>query len=215
MNLNQGKRTANFIKINFGQIWLSQNQQTAFRILIIFGTLFLSVLLSVIAPQRLLMLIPYLFIGITSILLFMKWPPLGLVALIVTIIIPINGPSNSNATLALVGLLSALWFLDMVVRKRQIKLLESPTTKPIITLVIVSILSFGIGQLPWFRFAQHAPIGAQLAGLAIFLLSAGIFFVTAHQVRDIRWLMYITWLFLVLGGVFILGRLFPILGNIT
>jgi hypothetical protein len=58
-------------------------------------------------------------------------------------------------------------------------------------------------------------LDAQLGGLVIFLLSAGAFLLVAHQVRDLRWLQILTWSFLVLGSLHILGWLLPVVGRFT
>jgi O-antigen ligase len=72
------------------------------------------------------------------------------------------------------------------------------------------------GQLAWYRAASPAPLGAQVAGLALFYLSAGLFLVVAHQVRDVRWLQWIVGLFLLLGALNVLGWLLPgIVGRLT
>jgi hypothetical protein len=73
--------------------------------------------------------------------------------------------------------------------------------------------SFGLGQLPWLRFALHAPLGAQLGGLSIIVLSAGSFLLAANQLRDLRWLTWLTWAFLAIGGLSFLVRwILPALG---
>ncbi|MFQ5577513.1 MAG: O-antigen ligase family protein [Anaerolineae bacterium] len=149
------------------------------------------------------------------VLVFLQRPPLGLLALVGTIIIPVNGPSNVNATMVLVALLLGLWLFDMMVRQRQIRLAPSAPIRPLLALVIVPVLAFGMGQLPWYTFARPAPMGAQLGGLSIFILSAGVFLLVGHQVRDTRWLGWLTWLFVGLGAVYIAGRFLPPLGGLT
>ena len=195
--------------------WRVENTQRWLRPLIIASVLLLSATLAFNVSPRLLILIPGLLLGIGVVLLFIRWPPLGLIALIGSIPIPINGPSGSNVTMALVAVLLVLWLLDMMVRQREIKLPPSAPIRPLLILVLVAILAFGVGQLPWYTFAQAAPMGAQLGGLAIFVLSAGAFLLVAQYVRDLRWLEWLTWIFLALGGLYIAGRLAPGLGQFT
>jgi O-antigen ligase len=52
-------------------------------------------------------------------------------------------------------------------------------------------------------------MGAQLGGLTVYILSAGAFLLVAHQVRDVSWLKWMTWLFLILGGIHVVSRLLP------
>jgi O-antigen ligase len=82
--------------------------------------------------------------------------------------------------------------------------------------LVACAISFGFGQLPWFTFAVHAPLGAQLAGLAIVVLSAGTFLLVANQVNDLNWLKTITWAFLAFGVLaIVVGSVLPKLGLST
>ena len=132
---------------------LTKNYNQWLRLLIVIALLFLSALQSYLANQRLLLAIPLLFLGVGVLLLLLKWPQLGLFAVIGSIFIPFNSPSNINATLVLIGVLLGLWLLDMVVHQRQIKLLASPTLRPLLALIFVTVLAFGMGQIPWYPFA--------------------------------------------------------------
>jgi O-antigen ligase len=70
--------------------------------------------------------------------------------------------------------------------------------------------------LPWFNFALHAPLDAQLGGLSIIVLSVGTFLLAANQIRDLRWLSTLTWAFLALAALSLLVRsVLPILGLST
>lgn len=195
--------------------WLTQNSHYWLSPLIVISVLLLSVALGYKASSHQLTLILFILPAVGGVLLFIRWPPLGLVAIIGSIIIPFNGPSNSNVTMALVGLLLGLWLANMMVLQREVKLISSKTITPLLTFVVVAGLAFGMGQLPWYTFAQPAPMGAQLGGLAIYVLSAGAFLLVAHQIRELCWLKWMTWLFLALGGLFIAGRLAPGLGQFT
>ena len=101
----------------------------------------------------------------------------------------------------------------MIVNKR-VQLIKSRPIRPLIALILVACLSFGFGQLGWFSYASTAPLDAQIGGLFIFFLSIGAFLIAAHQI-DLRWLQVITFLFIGLGAVFILGWLVPSIGSIT
>ncbi len=80
---------------------------------------------------------------------------------------------------------------------------------PLVFLIAIVLLAFINGQLPWFAFASRAPITAQIGGVALFLLSACIFLVTAHQIKNIFWLKGMTWLYLSLGAIFFLTQILP------
>lgn len=150
-----------------------------------------------------------------SIYLFLRWPPLGLVALIAaSLFIDFSVGAQLNITILLLALLCALWFLDTIVNQRSLDGLRSRSALPLIGLSVAVLISFGNGQLPWFHFAQRAPIDAQAAGVMTFLLSAGMFLLVAQQIKDLRWLSWMTLSFLVLGGLILSASVFPTWGSI-
>jgi hypothetical protein len=75
-----------------------------------------------------------------------------------------------------------------------------------LSFLAVACLSFAFGQLNWYPFAVHAPLGAQLGGLAIIVLSAGTFLLVANQVHEMSWLRKMTWVFLILGASYVVFR---------
>ncbi len=179
------------------------------RPLVVGGVLVLSAAIAIAVPPRFLLAIPALVLGLAVVALFLYRPPLGLLAIIASAPIPYDGPSHFNVTMVAVAGLVGLWVVGMILRQGEIRLVPSATMRPLFTLVVVACLAFGVGQLPWYTFARPAPMGAQLGGLSIFLLSAGAFLLTAHQGRDVRWLARMTWLFLALGTLYTAGRFIP------
>jgi hypothetical protein len=146
------------------------------------------------------------------VLIFLRWPLVGLVTLIIgSFVIPFSigtGTQTSlNIVVLLVPVLFGLMFLDMLVVKRRIYILPSRTFLPLLAFITVALLSFFVGQLQWFPFASHAPLRAQLGGLAIFVFSAMAFLLTAYQIQKLGWLELLTWIYLLLGAFYILGRL--------
>ena len=188
--------------------------QLRLRPLLVISELLLISALAFIASQRHLALILFLPLGVGLVLTFLRWPSIGLiVASLAGIVVPFLGPSGLNATMILVALLLGLWLLDMIVRRRQIQLAPSRTIWPLLSLLIISIISFVVGQLPWLTFALHAPMGAQLGGLSIIVLSAGTFLLVANQIHDLHWLSRLTWAFLAIGALSVLVRsVLPALG---
>jgi hypothetical protein len=159
-----------------------------------------------------------LFLGVVVAVIFLRWPALGLLALIPTsLYVPFSIGTGTgtaiSAPILLVGLLAGLWLADMIVRQKQIRIVNSRPILALALFVLVAILAFGVGLLPLIPLAQPAPFPAQIGGLAVFLLSALTFLLIAHQVRDLRWLQAITWAFLILGAIYIAGRLVPALGT--
>jgi O-antigen ligase len=195
--------------------WMTQNTHMWLRPLVVLGVLLLSFAIPLKASDLHFILIIGMLAGLGVVLAFWRWPSLGLIALVGTTIIPFDGPSGLNATMVIVVLLLGLWVLDMLVYRREIRLVSSRTMWPLLGLLILAGVSFGVGQLPWFPFAQSAPLGAQLGGLAIVVLSVSTFLLVAHQLRDVHWLERMTWLFLAMGGLYIAGRLISGLGQLT
>ncbi len=196
-----------FIQRTFG----SGETRKWLRLVVIIGMLFLSLVIAQSGPQismlAVMIALPLLVMGG---ILLMRYPPLGfLVIIVISTMLKIDlPPIGLVATMIL--LLTGLWVVDMVVRQREINLVASPTMAPLILFTAVVILAFIVGQLPWFSIAQ-VPIDNQIGGVAIFLLSFAAFLLVAHQVRDIRWLKWMVFLFIGLAApaVFIGMRVLP------
>jgi hypothetical protein len=188
--------------------------QLRLRPLLVVGELLLIAALAFVASQRQLKLVLVLPLGIGLVLTFLRWPSLGIiVASLAGMVVPFTGPSGLTVTMILVALLLGLWLLDMVVGERQKGLVRSRTVWPLLAFLVIAFISFGIGQLNWLPFALHAPLGAQLGGLSIIVLSAGTFLLVANQVNDLGWLSRMTWAFLAFGVLaIIVGGVLPKLG---
>jgi hypothetical protein len=100
-----------------------------------------------------------------------------------------------------------------MVQQRNIRLVPSRTMLPLIALLVVVLLSFGVGQLQWFA-TSAAPIRAQIGGSIIYVFSVGAFLLMSHLVKDLRWLERLTWIFLALGGLYIAGQVVPGVGRV-
>ena len=190
--------------------WLGQNRLTLMKIAIVITVLFSG---AILAPQaalgsRKFVLLFFLGFGVFFLYGFLRWPVVGLIlTMIAGFFIPFSGPGGFNVSeLGIAGLLG-VWFLDMLVIKRNFRLVNSRTIPPLLLLILLSIVSFGIGQLPWFVFANHAPLKAQIGGLAVYLLSVGAFLLVAHLIQDQRWLERLTWIFLSIGAVYVFGSI--------
>ena len=204
--------THRLLSINWIYDDLAHNPLLWLRPLVVIGVLLLSIAIPLKTPPLYLLFALGLFPGIAAVLIFMRWPALGIIiAIIGGVVVPFTGPSGLNVTLIMTALLFGLWVLDMVVQQRRLRLIPSRTIWPSLSFVSAALLSFGVGLLPWFTFAEHAPLGAQLGGLSIFILSAGAFLLAAHQIQDLDWLQWITWVFLAFAALFAAGQLIPVL----
>jgi O-antigen ligase len=151
---------------------------------------------------------------LATLLLNLGWPALGLIMLIiVSFLAPSPAlPGGFNITVIFVAFLLGIWFMRMLVHQKKILLVDSRTTRPLIVFALVSLLVFAFGQLSFYSFAKNAPIDAQIGGLSIYLLSIGAFLLAANLIQELRWLKLLTWVFLVIGGVYIIARIIP--GNV-
>jgi hypothetical protein len=188
--------------------WVSQNTRLLLRI----GVALLVVLVSAVLARRPSLLFVALPIGIGGALILLRWPRLGLLAavagaLIVPVGIGTGSESEINPPMLLIGAVLGIWLLDMI-RHHEIRLAPSRTMLPVMLLVLAALLSFGMGQLPWF-IVSGAPIRAQIGGTLLFVLSAGAFLVVSHMITDVRWLQRLVWVFLALGSIYMLGRVLP------
>lgn len=145
--------------------------------------------------------------------ILLRWPGLGLVLLIpITFFVPFTlgtgSRSEINATIVWAGGLTLLWLTSLIAdpNRRPVHLVRPQIA--LIGLSLVFVIALFVGQGHWLPLAGQAPLTAQIGGLAIVLLSVSVFFVTAQQIPDQRWLMVLVSVFLCLGALFVVGILF-------
>jgi hypothetical protein len=185
--------------------------------LIIVVTLLFVLAASYRLSSQQVVLLAGVVVALWGVLFLWRWPQWGLVAyVLLTMSLGISDSmglgSYLNEAMVLVAGLAGLWLLDMVVREKSIRLLRTRPLLPLLAIVVAALLAFANGQLLWFLFARPAPLTAQLAGLAMFLLSPAAFLLAAHRITELRWLRYITWVFLGFGAVVFISRVAPGLG---
>ena len=187
------------LKISIGRRWIE------------FGIIVAVALISSVASYwgspRILMLLLVLLGGAVAAVVLLKQPNLGFILIFLGgAFVPIVGPSGLNAAVGMVALMLGLWFLDILTSKRNWQVVHSRVLLPILVFLGISVLAFGMGQIPWFAFANQAPLTAQAGGFAIFVLSAGALLLAAHRVQEERWLRIIVWTFIGLGTIDVASR---------
>lgn len=176
--------------------------------MIIAGVLAFCGLIAMQASSRLSQFILAIFLGLASVLVLLRWPNAGLLGVIAgSIFIGYQGPGGINVTVLSSAGLIGLWIFDMMIRKRKVVFFHKPTTLTVMAFLLSAGLSFGIGQLPWYPVAHHAPVTAQIGGLLIFVVSILTYLYAANTIRDLRWLQVICWFFIALGTIYILARI--------
>jgi hypothetical protein len=195
-----------------GQL-LGEKRQLVLRATIIGGLILAILGIAVVASVRQMQLLLVLCAGVGAVLAFLYRPPLGLAALIIGgMAVPFGlstgTQSSLNPAVLILMLLGGLWLFDRLARKQRLLAFTSRTYLPLLAFSIVVILSFGLGQIPWFIYARAAPLRSQLVGLLIFLLSFLAFVLVSQQVKAERWLKVMVWVVILLGGFYVAGRLF-------
>jgi O-antigen ligase len=157
-------------------------------------------------------------VGAAGVFIIMRWPMLGLAGVIIGgLAVPFGlgtgSESELNPPILLLVLLMGISVLE-VIRRRGVERIHSRVVLPLIAFLGAALLSFFVGQLPWF-YTSSAPVRAQLGGLGIFLLSVVALLLTAKMVKDLRWLKRLTWIFLILGAFYVIGQLAPPLWGVV
>jgi O-antigen ligase len=193
-------------------LWSNQHRYFLYHVAIALGVFMIGVWLvpRIVLGDRIYTLLFLLYLLLVVAIVLLRWPILGLISvLLCAMFVPIVGPSGVNAAVGVVAFMLVLWLLKMMAEQRAIRFVESRTILPIFAFVVVSLCSFVLGQLPWFQRAQSAPLEAQVGGLGIVILSLGAFLLVAHLITELRWLKAMTWTFIALGAIYVLGRIIP------
>lgn len=196
------------------------NQQRVIQWVIVIGVMLLSLSVGYFLPTEYQILIMLLTLAAGAFIINILYPPIGLLVLIfsgllIDFEIKTSTSTSINIVVILLPLFIGIWLIDMVVRQHRIRLVPSRVNPPLVTLAVISILAFAIGQFNWFLYARQAPIFSQLGGLAIILLSAGAFVFTANIIPEIKWLERLTWLFIIIGSIILFIRFVPVFGRLA
>jgi len=185
--------------------------------LVLIGLVLVSALLTPLlaGDNRMAALVIGAVFGVFGIILLFKWPIIGLASLpVLSLVVPFSINTGSytgiNVSALMIILLTGIWLLGMIVKDRQVRLLQYRPMMVSLVFLVVVLVAFGFGQFNWFP-TQSAPITAQIGGLMIFLLSICAFWVYAHLVKSIQELQWITWVFFGIGFLFVYLRVFGFL----
>jgi hypothetical protein len=144
-------------------------------------------------------------LGIGAMILLQR-PILGLVAFVpAALVVPLELGTGTqvdlNPVTLLVPVLLGVWLLDMV-RRREFRLVPSRTNLPLSLFLLAGLLSLLVGNALWDPAVPRSSnfILVQAAQWAIFVFSAGAFWLTGNLVRDEVWLRRLTFFFLIVAG---------------
>lgn len=182
---------------------------------IILAILLLSAYLGRRASPRIVWFITLAVVGGLSVLLLTKTMKFGLLVLILISFFvhwELGSGTNIsiNGTLMLAAFLVGIWLFSMLVIEQDIRLVPSRVNKPAIAFIIATTVSLIAGNINWIPSAyESASFPAQLGAYAIYVLSVGMLLFVGNRIYNIKWLRYFTWLFLAVGGIYILIQLIP------
>jgi hypothetical protein len=176
------------------------------------GIVMLAVVFSMVSAYwgsySALILLTALLGGIAGVLILLKQPNLGFLLIFLGgIFVPYSGPAGVNVAVFAVTLMIGMWVMDMLVVQREFRFIKSRVLLPVMLMLVISVIAFAMGQIPWFVFANQAPLDAQVGGFAIFVLSLGSTLAVAHLIHNIKWLEMIVWMFIGIGAIYVFGRL--------
>lgn len=200
MNIDFNLKIFSFYKrISISRYWIQ------------YGVISVAILVTVAAAfwgtEQILILLVAAVVGVAGLVLLMRYPNLGFILILVSgMFVPFSGPGGINASIISVILMMGIWLMDMFVVKRYFQFIKSRTLRPAYYFILVSILAFAMGQIPWFVFANQAPYDAQIGGFAIYFFLLASMIMTANLIKDIRWLQTIVWVFVGLGMIYVMGR---------
>ncbi len=156
-----------------------------------------------------------LIFGIGVVMVLLKKPLLGLflliaVALLGPLDIPTGTEVNLNLASLLIPLLFVIWLLTQM-NRHDIRLVASPTTKPLILFLILVIISIFVGNVIWDPTVPHRDnfILVQFGQWGIWAFSAAAFWLVGNFIKQEEWLRRLTATFLLLGGVLAIIRVLP------
>lgn len=161
-----------------------------------------------------------ILVAIVGLLVIFRFPPLGLVsiipvALLISYSIGTGTQTDLNLAYLSVPIMWVLLFFRNIYYRQDWSALFTRATWPLIGLIITTAVSFVSGYLPWNAFAQQAPIRAQIGAMAMFAFAAGGCLLVPAIIHSERWLQWMVWPFVIIGGVYMVGRAIPRLDVLT
>ncbi len=182
---------------------------------IVLGVIGASALLGMRATPRLIFLAAAGLAGAVSFIWLTRHIEWGILALVpVTFLVPFGLGTGTqteiNLTILLSLLLVGVWVLRMLVFERSVCLIRSPANLPALLFMVAVGLSFLASDLPWLPFVTaRAGTFAQIGGVLMLVLPLGVLLLTGNLLRQEKWLRWLVWSFLVLGGIYLLSRVLP------
>lgn len=118
-----------------------------------------------------------------------------------------------SSTLPLAASLCGLWLLRSLITRDASGFDNSRIVVAAMAFMAATVVSFLAGQFPWFP-TSGAPFPAQVAELALFLLSICLFLAVGQQINRMSQLRWLVWVFVLTGAVTCVVQMTPALSSI-
>jgi len=121
-----------------------------------------------------------------------------------------RGPAGvmMGSSLPLSASICGLWILRSWLARDASAFDRSRVVVAATTFLAFTILSFLMGQVPWFP-SPGAPLPAQIVELGLFSLSVCLFLVAGQHIRRLSQLQWLTWVFVIAGTFAVLVQTVP------
>lgn len=178
------------------------------QVALIIGVLIISPVLAMMLPNNLRFVVMILPFGVIGFFVLLKWPQLGFLALTTAGMMLISTVPVIGFAALMYLALTFIWLFKMIAFEQELKFVSAPSVTAVLYFGVIVILSFSIGQLPFFP-VSGAPMVTQIGGALIYICSFLAFLLAANLIRDIRWLKWMVYSFLVFAGAFAFLSLIP------
>jgi len=191
-----------------------ENYRTILKYAIVLSVLLFSVAIAFIKSPRIVLLPAVAMVGVAILLLFLRRPQIGILAMAVSsLVVPAlysrGETSRVDPAILIEVMLLGFWVLDMLARDRQIYIVPTRVNLPLILFSIWTLISLINGQINYYIVTKLASPFAQLSQIAIFILSGAAVLLAGNRLGSMLWLQRLTWLFIILSGFYIVWRLIP------
>jgi hypothetical protein len=154
-----------------------------------------------------------------ALMLQLDRPSIALMLLLGTAVafpLEFRGPAGvmMGSSLPLAAALCGLWMLRSLLARDASAFDRSRVVVSASTFLGLTILSFAMGQFPWFN-SPGAPLPAQIVELGLFTLSVFLFLAVGQQVRWLSQLQWLTWIFIAAGAIACVMQMAPQLAPVA
>jgi hypothetical protein len=166
---------------------------------------------------RLVALAMLLAVAATTLVLRLDRPSIAMLMLVASAVafpFEFRGPAGvmMGSSLPLASAICAFWMLRLVLERDTTAFDRSRILVAASTFLGLTLVSFLMGQFPWFP-SPGAPLPAQIVELGLFTVSVLLFLLVGHQVRWLRHLEWLTWIFIAAGSITCVVQMTPALAS--